>query len=122
MLAPRIAAGASYMGCALSKEEIMRDLGSFYWETACAAHEITLGAVRALSRVRRGEDEDEDEDEDEERGDDDEQEVGEDDEVWDEDEEISEGEDEEVESAAEESSEDEAPARPLKKSKVGGKR
>ncbi|KAF9076718.1 hypothetical protein BDP27DRAFT_697140 [Rhodocollybia butyracea] len=41
-LSPRIAAGAYYMGCSLTPEEIIADFKSFYFDTALSAHETTL--------------------------------------------------------------------------------
>jgi 6-methylsalicylate decarboxylase len=47
-LIPRVAALSTYMGCPLPAEEVIRDLCSFYLDSALSAHESTLGLAEGL--------------------------------------------------------------------------
>ncbi|GBE79706.1 Decarboxylase yanB [Sparassis crispa] len=47
-LAPRVAVLSRHMGCPLTREEILEDFKSFYYETALSAHESTLAAMKTF--------------------------------------------------------------------------
>jgi len=47
-LAPRVAALSPHMGCSLTREEIIADFKTFYYDTALSAHDHTLIAMKAF--------------------------------------------------------------------------
>jgi predicted TIM-barrel fold metal-dependent hydrolase len=44
-LAARVAALSRYMGCSLTRKEILEDFKCFYYDTALSAHDTTLTAM-----------------------------------------------------------------------------
>ncbi|KAJ7904592.1 hypothetical protein B0H14DRAFT_2328147 [Mycena olivaceomarginata] len=52
-LAARVAVLSRHMGCSLSREEILEDFKSFYYETALSAHETTLSALETFVSSKR---------------------------------------------------------------------
>ena len=51
-LAPRVAALSTHMGCPLTKDEILEDFRSFYFDTALSSSETTLAAMKTFTNEK----------------------------------------------------------------------